>query len=93
MKLWVDDERKAPPEYDARAVNSASAIGALAESKRRGLTVELMSLDHDLGWDDTTRPIVMWMIENDYWPKTVLVHTANPVGREWLMGMILRYKP
>jgi hypothetical protein len=52
-----------------------------------------MSLDHDLGGDDTTRPIVLWMCENESWPTTVHVHTANPVGREWLEGMIERYKP
>jgi hypothetical protein len=51
-----------------------------------------MSLDHDLGGDDTTRPIVLWCCENDFWPVEVRIHTANPVGRDWLEGMIERYK-
>jgi len=51
-----------------------------------------MSLDHDLGDDDTTRPVVMWCCYNDWWPDSVVVHSANPVGVEWLEGMIERYK-
>ena len=51
-----------------------------------------MSLDHDLGGDDTSRRIVLWMCENEFWPDEVVVHSANPVGVEWLEGMIARYK-
>lgn len=42
--------------------------------------------------DDTARPIVMWMIENDFWPAEVLCHSQNPVGRDWIEQMIERYK-
>ncbi|MEV6643273.1 cyclic-phosphate processing receiver domain-containing protein [Amycolatopsis sp. NPDC051371] len=49
-----------------------------------------ISLDHDLGGDDTTRPVVLWLCENDRCPPEVRVHTANPVGREWLTGMARR---
>ena len=52
-----------------------------------------MSLDHDLGGEDTPRPVVIWFCEADYWPTEVVVHSANPVGIEWLEGMIERYKP
>lgn len=56
--------------------------------------IEEMSLDHDLGGDDTTRSIVLAMCEGEVpWPEKVVVHSANPVGREWLEGMIDRYKP
>jgi hypothetical protein len=57
-------------------------------------SVSEMSLDHDLGGDDTTRSVVLYLCENpDLWPGTVYVHTANPVGREWLEGMVNRYGP
>lgn len=92
MKIWVDDVRPAPEGFTHTAVNSSAAISALRESKERGLPVELMSLDHDLGGDDTTRPIVLWMCENEFWPDEVVVHSANPVGVEWLERMIERYK-
>ena len=92
MKIWVDDIRE-PPAGWAWCPTSESAINWLGVSKRGIVTIEVMSLDHDLGGDDTTRPIVLWCCENDFWPVEVRVHSANPVGVEWLEGMIERYKP
>lgn len=90
-KIWVDDLRPAPSDEWVVATNSALAINLLIAHKVLNIPVDVISLDHDLGGDDTTRPVVMWMIENNFWPKAVLVHTANPVGREWLMGMLVQY--
>lgn len=47
-------------------------------------------------WVDDLRPappVVLWLCENDRWPPEVRIHTANPVGREWLTGMARRYGP
>lgn len=46
------------------------------------------------GWIRTgsTEPM-LWMIENDFWPKKYYVHSANPVGKHWLVEMIKRYGP
>ncbi|MGV8875505.1 MAG: cyclic-phosphate processing receiver domain-containing protein [Rhodococcus sp. (in: high G+C Gram-positive bacteria)] len=49
MKLWVDDLRL-PPEGWEWAKTSREAITALSSSD-----VSELSLDHDLGGDDTTR--------------------------------------
>ncbi|WKW85810.1 hypothetical protein SEA_PHINKBODEN_5 [Gordonia Phage PhinkBoden] len=98
MKLWVDDERP-PPEGWVWAKDSATAISALGTAN-----VSHLSLDHDLGTRpdgavDDTRAVVNWICEmrglygDDYWPAVVYVHTANPVGREWLEGMVNRYGP
>lgn len=86
--LWVDDLREPPDPSWRWAKTSAEAIGALHERDWREI-----SLDHDLGGEDTTRPVVRWMAENDDWPPVVRVHTANPVGRRWLVGMADRYGP
>ena len=86
MKLWVDDLRP-PPLGWIWAKTSIEAIDALNQS-----VVSALSLDHDLGGDDTTRPVVLWMCENDVWPDEIHVHSANPVGVEWLTGMIERYR-
>jgi hypothetical protein len=91
MKIWVDDIRY-PPDGWAWCPDSNSAVGWLQVAKRSVVTIEIMSLDHDLGGTDTTRPIVLWMCLNNFWPNEVVVHSANPVGREWLEGMIERYK-
>lgn len=89
MKLWVDDVRLPPGPDWLWAETSHDAIIELA----RGGVAE-MSLDHDLGGEDTTRPVVIWLCHNpDRWPRVVRVHSANPVGREYLLGMIRRYNP
>lgn len=94
MKMWVDDIRPAPPGW-VRVQTSEGAIQLLESLTRVGspwIPFEAISLDHDLGGEDTTRPVVIWMIENNLWPDEVNVHTSNPVGREWLEGMIERYR-
>jgi hypothetical protein len=99
MKIWVDDIRPKPDASWLHARNSYEAIRALEiyRGLRNGwlptLSIEAVSLDHDLGGDDTTRPVVLWMCENDFWPENIYVHTDNPVGREWLVGMVERYGP
>lgn len=87
MKLWVDDLRPAPEGW-LWVKGSAEAIDVLGREP-----IDVVSLDHDLGGDDTTRAVVLWLCEHDAWPKAVRVHTANPVGREWLVGMAERYGP
>jgi hypothetical protein len=96
-RLWVDDERPLPkdlqddaeanPEHRWRLVTSSDgAIRYLTQWKARPhVTFEEISLDHDLGGDDTAMTIVNWMAEHGYWPKVVTVHTANPVGRNNLL--------
>lgn len=87
MKLWVDDLRL-PPEDWWWAKTSQEAILAL-----RYFKVKEISFDHDLGGEDTSRPIVLHLAEFGGWPEKVYVHSANPVGIEWLEGMINRYGP
>jgi hypothetical protein len=85
--LWVDDLRPAPVGW-SWAKTSEEALAALARQP-----CSVMSLDHDLGGDDTTRPVVLHLAEHGGWPDEVRVHSANPVGVEWLTGMVRRYKP
>jgi hypothetical protein len=92
-KLWVDDLRLAPDDSWIVATNSEFAINILTGHKALNTPMSVMSLDHDLGGDDTSRRIVLWCCENEWWPVEVRVHSANPVGIEWLEGMIERYKP
>lgn len=94
MKIWVDDIRTPPDHRWMWIKTSAQTIEFLKVVRRTGaFPLMTMSLDHDLGGDDTTRPIVLWMCENEFWPEEVRVHSRNPVGVEWLEGMIARYKP
>ncbi|GBF17613.1 hypothetical protein Br6_05020 [Rhodococcus sp. Br-6] len=87
IRLWVDDLRPAPDRW-LHVTTSAQAISVL----RTGRVVEL-SLDHDLGGDETAVPVVDWMAEHGVWPAIVRVHTDNPAGRNRLKGTIIRYHP
>lgn len=86
--LWIDDIRT-PPEGWVWAKTSADAIDAINAAVEPFTHI---SFDHDLGGDDTSRKIVLWMCENEgHWPQYASVHSMNPIGREWLTGMIQRY--
>jgi hypothetical protein len=89
MKLWIDDLRPAPGGW-TWAKTSAEALEVLLGE---GVDISEMSLDHDLGGEDTTRPVVLWLAEFGNWPATVRIHSANPVGVTWLTGMVERYGP
>lgn len=94
MKLWIDDLRTPPDDTWDWVTTSNAAIAFLKAFQEEGLVWvprESISFDHDLGGDDTTRPVVIWMIENDYRFKHYNVHSQNPIGRDWLAGMIERY--
>lgn len=103
MKLWLDDERPAPPEWvhvkSLEEVKAAFAGGAV---------ITHMSLDHDLGlvgdYEDlfgnphhgeiTGRHVVQWMVRSDRYPTTwVNVHSANPAGAEKMVDLLNRYSP
>lgn len=92
MRIWVDDIRTPPDESWYWAKTSDEAIAFLGVMKWLDERPEIMSLDHDLGGDDTTRPIVLWCCENDFWPVEVLCHSSNHPGKEWIEKMAERYK-
>lgn len=88
MKLWIDDLRPPPDDY-IWLTNSKGTIIFL--ENHVGITA--ISFDHDLGGDDTTRPILDYMIINEIFPPVVNVHSANVVGSTALLNTILRYFP
>ena len=90
--LWIDDLRD-PPEGWEWAKTSEEAIAVLARHLfgDGSEVIDEISFDHDLGGDDTTRKVVLWMCEMDYFPGAHYIHSANPVGREWLEGMLDKY--
>src|SRR5690348_2081796 len=59
MKIWVDDIRTPPDNTWIWAKTSHEAIVLLTLSHVNDLDIEAMSLDHDLGGDDTSRRIVL----------------------------------
>jgi len=91
MKVWLDDERPMPSEFDCHAKTAGEAIALLV----RG-TVTIISLDHDLGDEQNgTGYDVACFIEQAAYsgqldPIKVKIHSANPVGRARMEQAILR---
>lgn len=86
-KLYIDDLRPVPDGW-VLAKTSEEAISIIESNP----PFEVISFDHDLGGEDTSRKVVLWLCEHeDKWPAKAKVHSMNPVGRDWLVGMINRY--
>jgi len=95
MKLWVDDERPAPEGW-AGAKTYQEAIDLLLIEK-----VEELSLDHDLadfssdGREKTGYDVALWLVQRKLdgqsIPAQISCHSANPIGRERILGVVDRY--
>ena len=82
MKNYLDDVRDAPPGWQ-RAYWPDEVIALLQQG---GVTV--LSLDHDLGDDSrgTGYDVINWIeeavITRGFIPPQIVIHSANPIGRE-----------
>lgn len=83
MRIWLDDERPMPPEYDTYCRTAEEAIELLKTNQ-----VTDISLDHDLGTGYSTGyEVAKWIEENaingTLKPIQHLhVHSQNPVGKQ-----------
>ena len=91
IKLFIDDLRNPINDEWIVVRSSQEAIEWLSKN---GIP-DCISFDHDLGGEDTAIVIVNWMIErlldeHLVFPKgfTYIVHSANPVGRENIIGKV-----
>ena len=92
MKLFLDDER-APP-VGSNYVVARSSIEAAEKILVHGWPT-FMSLDHDLGGNDTT----MWFLHLlvAHWDGVApipeyVVHSANPVGARNIVSFMESWK-
>lgn len=81
-RVWLDDERPIPKEYDLHAKTAQEAIDFLKDGK-----VSEISFDHDLGeTEETGYFVAKWIEEQAYFgklkPVKWRIHSANPSGRE-----------
>lgn len=95
VNIWLDDIRD-PAKFDDSGsewiwVKSVEGVKVLLEFG----SVEKLSLDNDLGeGQEEGRRLVLWMAEFEIWPKgPITIHSANPVAREYMTGMLRRYAP
>ena len=106
MRLWLDDVRPAPEGWTwVKTVPEAKAL--VAECMERGVAIEAMSLDHDLGMvvdagsgvvlaqeklAESGYQFVCWLEAFNLWPPCQpTVHSVNPVGRARMLQAIERH--
>jgi len=96
MKIFLDDCRQEPSGW-TRTHQVDETIGLLVKCQERGETVEVVSLDNDLGADVLEgRKVLDWLEEMKHFnpdfnlPKKVVVHSANPVARQRMETVIKR---
>ena len=95
MRIYIDDERTPKTNFDKVLRTSQEAIDFI---KTNGCP-EYISFDHDLGGEDTSIPVVDFIIDSDlnlkgeFIPKNFEfnVHSANPVGAKNIAGKLSRY--
>lgn len=92
MRIFVDDLRDAPDDTWTVVRTTAEARAILSG----GQVIDL-SLDHDMGGDgykDDGSALTYWLADTGNWPKNKpTIHSANPVGRAYMQGMIDQYGP
>lgn len=96
MRLFIDDERTAPPEYTHHAKTLEMAILMLREAKREGVHLELVSFDYDAHPTQavTFEKVAHWIRDFDFWPDEIRIHTANYWhGRPWLEAFFEAHAP
>lgn len=94
LKLWIDDIREPPDDTWDWVATSEAAIALLKFFSDEGMLWcprEAISFDHDLGGDDTTRPVVMWMIENNFKFDKYNVHSGSKEDVEWIISTLSRH--
>ena len=102
MIVVIDDERT-HPNANLIIRNSEEAVNFLTHWHAIHQTLDELWLDHDLGINDftgqkdTIRPVVKFLEEKVFFDDPVkidkiVVHTANPIGRDWIIGSNLLQK-
>lgn len=83
MKLWVDDVRPAPKDYEYRAYSVDAAKMVILSSEDIGEPIELIDIDHDAGkyakYGGDYITLLNWLEETGR-NYPIRIHSMNPVG-------------
>lgn len=89
MKLYLDDVRN-PQTAGWNVVRSFDEFVAFI--REHGVP-DVISFDHDLGDNvPTGMDCAKWMVENDYPVRDFNVHSANPVGKANIEGLLRNWQ-
>ncbi len=87
--LFIDDVRT--PAFDAVVVRNLDEAFRCIDN-----TWDEVWLDHDLGGEETIRPLVKYIYRRAQYEqplpiRAIYVHTMNPVGAEWMVSVLSKY--
>lgn len=90
MKIWLDDQRKAPDGYNKIVNNIEDAKELILNNE-----IELLSIDNDLGHNVAEGfKLIDWIEEQLMYGKigcfNIQVHSANPVRYGYINNVIKR---
>lgn len=88
INVFLDDRRPSYPGYKL-ARTAEQAINYLRADK-----VNVISLDYDLGTPPVTGlDVVRFMVDQRIYPKLIIIHSANPIGRRRMYRLLAANKP
>lgn len=103
MKLWIDDVRPTPKNYDghAHSVNEAKKLileweelfRRVAENRGWEFSIELIDIDHDAGdyfYDGGDYIRLLDWLEETGRSYPIRIHSQNPVGVQNMRAIIRR---
>ncbi|MEW9698825.1 cyclic-phosphate processing receiver domain-containing protein [Paenibacillus sp. SI8] len=89
IHVYLDDLRPCPQGFTL--ARTADECKLILES----CDVDILSLDHDLGWGSqhTGMDVVIWMVQQQIFPRTVYIHTSSPSACTNMFQMLNHAKP
>lgn len=86
IKIYVDDERRKPDEFDIVSRSNESFADLVWTWKNGEGIVETISFDHDnMHGPDFMECLYVLQVMN-YWPDNLVFHTANPVAHAQMVA-------
>lgn len=97
MKIWVDDIRPMPEDFDVHCKTVWGFMDTVMQADEHNIEIDLISLDHDAGdYFDCGGDYIeclKWLEEIKYihgidMCTKFYFHTGNPIGRENMRRII-----
>ena len=85
MKIWVDDVRPMPKDFNIHCYSVNETIDIIQSLINRGETIELISTDHDAGdfrYDGGDYIKILDWLEEKNISIPIRIHSGNIVGRQ-----------
>jgi hypothetical protein len=88
INIYLDDLRPCPKGF-VLAKNAEECIRLLRENK-----VDVMSMDHDLGWDEMNgTDLAHELVRLNLYANEIYLHSSSMIGRQNMYKCFMDHKP